>query len=74
MLPFFREEFGNPSAIYSYGMEAKNAMEEARRKVAKSLGAMPTEIFFTSGGTESDIRAASRGYVFAITVCWIYSL
>jgi cysteine desulfurase len=35
-------------------MEAKNAMEEARRKVAKSLGAMPTEIFFTSGGTESD--------------------
>jgi cysteine desulfurase len=54
MLPYFREEFGNPSAIYSYGVDAKNALEDSRRKVAKALGAMNTEIFFTSGGTESD--------------------
>jgi cysteine desulfurase len=54
MLPFFREEYGNPSAIHSHGIAAKNALEEARRRVAKALGALNTEIFFTSGGTESD--------------------
>ncbi|MDR2200301.1 MAG: cysteine desulfurase [Deltaproteobacteria bacterium] len=54
MLPYFREEFGNPSAIHSYGVEAKKALEDARRRTAKVLGALSTEIFFTSGGTESD--------------------
>ncbi|MDR2353552.1 MAG: cysteine desulfurase [Deltaproteobacteria bacterium] len=54
MLPFFREEFGNPSSIYTYGIDAKNALERSRRTIAKCLGAMSTEIFFTSGGTESD--------------------
>jgi cysteine desulfurase len=54
MLPFFRENYGNPSAIYSYGQEAKKALEDSRRIVAKSIGALNNEIYFTSGGTESD--------------------
>lgn len=54
MLPYFREEFGNPSAIYSYGQTGKNIIEKCRNRIAKCIGALPTEIYFTSGGTESD--------------------
>ncbi len=54
MLPYFREEFGNPSAIYSYGQVGKNTLEKCRNRFAKCIGALPTEIYFTSGGTESD--------------------
>jgi cysteine desulfurase len=54
MLPFFTEHFGNPSATYSYGLEAKNALEEARRTIAAAIGAYNNEIYFTSGGTEAD--------------------
>jgi cysteine desulfurase len=54
MLPYFRENFGNASAIYSYGQEAKKALEDSRRMVAKAIGALNNEIYFTSGGTESD--------------------
>ncbi|QGP90750.1 Cysteine desulfurase IscS [Neomoorella glycerini] len=55
MLPFLKDEaFGNPSTIYSYGREAKKALDEARAKVASLIGARPEEIFFTSGGTEAD--------------------
>ena len=53
MMPFLSEQFGNPSSIYSYGRETKMAIEQARKSVAKILGARPAEIFFTSGGTES---------------------
>ncbi|HSN09783.1 MAG TPA: aminotransferase class V-fold PLP-dependent enzyme, partial [Hanamia sp.] len=53
MLPFFTEKFGNPSSIYSYGRETRMAIENARKTVAKILNAHPSEIFFTSGGTES---------------------
>ncbi len=53
MMPFFTEKFGNPSSIYSYGRETRMAIENARRSVAKILNAHPSEIFFTSGGTES---------------------
>ena len=63
MLPWFREEFGNPSAIYSYGQTGKNILEDCRKRMAACLGALQTEIFFTSGGTESDnwvIRGACR--------------
>ncbi|MDO4523301.1 MAG: cysteine desulfurase family protein [Eubacteriales bacterium] len=63
MLPYFREEYGNPSAVYSYGQAAKNALEKCRNRVAKAIGALPTEIYFTSGGTESDnwaIRSICR--------------
>jgi cysteine desulfurase len=53
MMPYFTTHFGNPSSIYSYGRETKLAVENARKTVAKILGAHPAEIFFTSGGTES---------------------
>src|SRR5665213_863155 len=53
MSPFFTEKFGNPSSIYSYGRETRMAIESARKSVAKILNAHPSEIFFTSGGTES---------------------
>lgn len=63
MMPYLTKYFGNPSSIYSYGRETKLAVENARKTVAKLLNAHPAEIFFTSGGTESDntaITAAVR--------------
>lgn len=57
MMPYFTEKFGNPSSIYSYGRESRLAIEMARKSVAKTLGANPSEIFFTSGGTESSNTA-----------------
>jgi cysteine desulfurase len=57
MMPFLTEKFGNPSSIYSYGRESRLAIESARKSVAKILNANPSEIFFTSGGTESNNTA-----------------
>lgn len=57
MLPYFIDAFGNPSSIYSYGQEARGAVEEARARVAELIGARSEEIIFTSGGTESDNHA-----------------
>lgn len=57
MMPFLTEKFGNPSSIYSYGRETRMAVEQARKSVAKILNAHPAEIFFTSGGSESDNTA-----------------
>ncbi|HHY42298.1 MAG TPA: cysteine desulfurase NifS [Thermoanaerobacterales bacterium] len=54
MLPYFTENFGNASTIYSYGREAKKALEDSREKVAQLIGADAKEIYFTSGGTEAD--------------------
>jgi cysteine desulfurase len=55
MMPFFSERFGNASTLYSFGREAREAVEEARGKVASLAGAQsPQEIIFTGGGTESD--------------------
>ena len=54
MLPCFTEAFGNPSSVYSYGQEAREAVEKARTKVAELIGARGEEIVFTSGGTEAD--------------------
>lgn len=53
MKPFFTEKFGNPSSIYSYGRETRLPIENARKSVAKIINAHPSEVFFTSGGTES---------------------
>ncbi|MBN9349505.1 MAG: cysteine desulfurase [Chitinophagaceae bacterium] len=53
MKPYFTEKFGNPSSIYSYGRETRLAIENARKTVAQVLHAHPSEIFFTSCGTES---------------------
>ena len=61
LFDYLTEKFGNPSSIYSYGREARMAVEQARKSVARDLGARPSEIFFTSGGTESSntvLRAA----------------
>ncbi len=57
MMPYLTEKFGNPSSIYSYGRESRLAIENARKTVAKILGAHPAEIFFTSGGTEASNTA-----------------
>src|SRR6185295_4440203 len=57
MLPYMTSHFGNPSSIYSYGRESRLAIETARKTVAKLLNAHPGEIFFTSGGTESNNTA-----------------
>ena len=57
MLPYFDEEFGNPSSLYSLGQRAKEGLEDARERVAKCLGCSPKEITFTSGGSEADNQA-----------------
>lgn len=57
MLPYLQSHFGNPSSIYSFGREARTAIENSRKTVARILKASPGEIFFTSGGTESDNTA-----------------
>lgn len=54
MLPYFTQEFGNPSSLYSIGREVRRAVEGARMQVAAALGAAPGEIFFCAGGTEAD--------------------
>ncbi len=54
MLPYFKDHYGNPSSIYATGRDARKAVEEARRAVAAALNCTAQEIFFTSGGTESD--------------------
>lgn len=54
MTPYFTEHFGNPSSIYPLGQEASDAVAAARESLAGLIGAAPREIFFTSGGTESD--------------------
>ncbi|MCU0405073.1 MAG: cysteine desulfurase [Chitinophagaceae bacterium] len=59
MMPYLTEKFGNPSSIYSYGREARLAIETSRKTVARLLNAHPAEIFFTSGGTESSNTAIS---------------
>ncbi len=57
MLPYLKEIYGNPSSLYSAGQVAKEALEEARAKIAKYLNAEPREIYFTSGGSEADNQA-----------------
>lgn len=59
------ETFGNPSSVYSFGRAARATVEKARRQVASLLGASPEEIFFTSGGSESD-NWALKGMAFAL--------
>ena len=54
MLPYLKEEYGNPSSLYRFAGRAKAALEQARADVAACLNAKPEEIYFTSGGTESD--------------------
>ena len=65
MMPYMELHFGNPSAIHSYGRETRAAIEKARKTLAKLLNVSTSEIFFTSGGTESNntaIRGAVESY------------
>jgi cysteine desulfurase len=64
MIPYYNEHFGNPSSIYSIAGDSKKAIDAARVQVAKALGADPDEIYFTSGGSESD-NWAIKGLAFA---------
>jgi cysteine desulfurase len=57
MIPLMKNHFGNPSSIHSYGRETRTYIENARKTVARLLGASPAEIFFTSGGTEANNMA-----------------
>ena len=70
MIPYFTEKYGNPSSICELGKEAKRAIEEARSKVASLINCEPDEVYFTSGGSESDNMAikgvanmARRGHI-----------
>jgi cysteine desulfurase len=72
MIPFLREKFGNPSSIYSFGRETRMAIEQARKSVALHIGASPSEVFFTSGGTESS-NASIKGVVEDLGVTHIIS-
>jgi len=64
MAPYHSEHFGNPSSIYSIARESKKAIDTARLQVSTALGAEPDEIYFTSGGSESD-NWAIKGVAFA---------
>ncbi len=64
MIPYLENQYGNASSIYKLGRESKKAIEEAREKVAKAIGAEPEEIYFTAGGSESD-NTAIRGIAYA---------
>lgn len=64
MLPYMTENFGNPSSIYEIGKISKHAIDKARKKIANALGSEENEIYFTSGGTESD-NWAIKGIAFA---------
>ncbi|MDB5255515.1 MAG: aminotransferase class [Chitinophagaceae bacterium] len=57
MMPYFTHKFGNPSSIHNYGRETRAAIDKARKTIADILNTSPSEIFFTSGGTEADNMA-----------------
>ena len=62
MVPFLKENYGNPSSLYSVGQSAKAEIEKSRETIAKCINANASEIYFTSGGSESD-NWAIRGFV-----------
>lgn len=62
MAPFYGPRFGNPSSTHRWGREARAALDEARERVARCLGAAPDEVCFTSGGTEADNLAVLGGW------------
>ena len=65
MLPYFTEQYGNPSAIYSFASHNKDVVAEQRERIANALGAKSNEIYFTAGGSESDnwaLKATAEAY------------
>ena len=67
MMPYFDQEFGNPSSIHRFGQKAEAVLDQARMKVAEILNAKPDEIIFTSCGSESD-NLALRGITHAAQI------
>lgn len=65
MLPYFSQLYGNPSSIYTLAQESRKAVDDSREKVARVLNCRPSEVVFTSGGTESD-NAAIKGGAMAV--------
>lgn len=75
MMPYLTDDYGNASTIYTYGQRAKAAVERSRRTIAATIGAKPSEIYFTSGGTESDnwaligaVEAGEHGHIITDTI------
>ena len=64
MLPYLKNEYGNPSSLYSIGRSSKKAIEDARKRVSSLINCMPNEIYFTGCGTESD-NTAIKGIAYA---------
>ena len=65
MLPYFTENYGNPSSVYSFASKNKEAISKQRDIIADALGAKANEIYFTAGGSESDnwaLKAAAEAY------------
>ena len=65
MMPYFTEQFGNPSSIYELAQASRGAVDDARRSISRSLGCRSSELVFTSGGTEAD-NAALKGLALAL--------
>jgi len=65
MLPFFRQDYGNPSSIHSFGNKAKSALDLSRERIAKLVNARPKEITFTTGGSESN-NFAIKGIAYSL--------
>ena len=63
MQPYLHDEYGNPSSIYGLSIKSRYALKQARMVIADSLGCQPEEIYFTSGGSESD-NWALKGVAF----------
>ncbi len=71
MFPFLQEQYGNASSQYSLGVKAKRAVEQARQQVAVAIGAAPSELFFTSGGSESNswvLSSVRNGHVITSSI------
>ncbi len=65
MIPYFRDNYSNPSAVYSFAQDGKKAVDKARKQTAELIGASPEEIYFTAGGSESDnwaLKATAEAY------------
>ena len=65
MIPYFTENYGNPSSVYSFAAKNKDAVNRQREIIAGALGAAPNEIYFTAGGTEADnwaLKATAEAY------------
>ena len=81
MMPYLTEQYGNPSSLYAFAQNAKEALEASRKTVADIIGAQPKEIYLTSGGSEADNQAivsmakvgAIKGKRVLRSLCWTFT-